>query len=61
MTATFRRPLTTGRPDESSSHRCAQPAGVAPGVPRAPAFDGRFDAVRDPDGEAGRGRLGHAY
>ena len=61
MTATFRRPFTTGRPDESSSHRGGPTTNVAPGILRPSAFDGRFDAVRDPDGEAGRGRLGHAY
>jgi hypothetical protein len=61
MTATFRRPFATGRADESSTHRSATTTGAAPGILRAPAFDGRFDAVRDPDGEAGRGRLGHAY
>jgi hypothetical protein len=61
MTATFRHPFTAGRPDESSSRRGAPTTNVAPGVPRAPAFNGRPDAVRDPDGEAGRGRLGQAY
>jgi hypothetical protein len=61
MTAIIRRPFTTGRPDESSSRRSAPTAGGVTGVPRAPALDGRFDAARDPDGEAGRGRLGHAY
>jgi hypothetical protein len=38
-----------------------------PGVMRAQAylrdraFQGELEPVRDPDGEAGRGRLGHAY
>ena len=59
MTTIVRRRLTTGRPDES--HRSAPITGAAPGVLRTPAFDGRFEAVQDPDGEAGRGRLGHAY
>jgi hypothetical protein len=61
MTATFRRRFTTGRPDESSSRRVAPATGVAPGVLQASGFDGCSDAIRDPDGEAGRGRLGHAY
>jgi hypothetical protein len=60
MTATFRRPFATGRADGSSTHHATTTA-AAPGILRAPAFDGCFDAVRDPDGEAGRGRLGHAY
>ena len=61
MTATFRRRFTTGRLDESSSRRSAPTTNLAPGILQAPGFDGRFDAVRDPDGEPGRGRLGHAY
>jgi hypothetical protein len=38
-----------------------------PGVMRAHAlradraFHGELDPVQDPDGQAGRGRLGHAY
>jgi hypothetical protein len=66
MTAS-KRWFTAGRFAEASSHRRASPTGSLPGSTREPAR-GRdiaclrgFEPAPDPDGEAGRGRLGQAY
>jgi hypothetical protein len=57
---TSKVPFTAGGLAELSSN-------AMPGVMRAQArsrdraFQGELEPVQDPDGEAGRGRLGHAY
>ena len=61
MTATSKLACTAGRLAKSSSHRRTPPTGPLPSVVRERAVDGGLDPFQDPDGEAGRGRLGHAY